>query len=175
MSELDTLAQEFDKLVWEDLKYARASGFKPPYGNRYEQMLRRWGAVETGKRLVRASKVQVGLSSAARFAGVDRTIEARMIEPRFRPLFSAAELAEAQRRIAAYRDGGASVRDAALNTGHALVAELRVKVANIRAELEALEGLLHDLADDCLGELDDRPPGRGEVPVTIQVGLDHPA
>ena len=93
----DALEAEFDRLMWEDFKYARAQGFKAPKGNRMLQMLRRWKGAEMARRLMR-NKALGGLSEAAQLGLLDRTPEARMLEPRFAPIFTTVELTTARQR-----------------------------------------------------------------------------
>jgi hypothetical protein len=84
--------------LWVDHRYARTHGFKAPKGNRFEQMLRRHGGCETAHRLLR-NKEQLGLTDVAKLGLLDISIEFRVIEPRWRRLFSPAEIAEAQHRL----------------------------------------------------------------------------
>jgi hypothetical protein len=99
---LAKLEEEFTAQLWADHRYARTHGFKAPKGNRYEQMLRRHGGSETAHRLLR-NKVQPGLTDCAELGLLNISIESRVIELRWRPLFSPAEIAEAQRRLDAQR------------------------------------------------------------------------
>jgi hypothetical protein len=100
MSEIigrDALEVEFDRLMWEDFRFYREQGFKAPKGNRFLQMLRRWGGAETARRLMRNRSLG-GFSEAAQLGFLDRTPEARMLEPRFAAIFTTVELATARQR-----------------------------------------------------------------------------
>lgn len=95
-----TLEAAFDKQIRADFQALRAAGFKHPKGIRVWQMVLRYGAAETARRLLRGNvKTQFGLSESAEFGMLDRSIEARVCEPQFEPLFSPAERTEAQRRL----------------------------------------------------------------------------
>jgi hypothetical protein len=61
-------------------------------------MLRRHRGSDTAHRLLR-NKVQPGLTDRAKLGLLDMSIEARIIEPPWHPLFSPAEIAETQRRL----------------------------------------------------------------------------
>jgi hypothetical protein len=90
----------FDKQIREDFQALRDAGFKHPKGIRFWQMVLRHGAAETARRLLRGNvKTQFGLAESAEFGMLDRSIEARVCEPQFEPLFSPAERTEAQRRL----------------------------------------------------------------------------
>lgn len=96
----DALDAAFDKQIREDFQALRAAGFKHPKGIRFWQMVLRHGAAETARRLLRGNvKAQFGLAESAEFGMLDRSIEARVCEPQFEPLFSPAERTEAQRRL----------------------------------------------------------------------------
>jgi len=62
-------------------------------------MIEEHGAVDAAKRLLATEKVQTGLMRPWELKSLKKSMEALVIQERFRPLFTDAELAEAHRRL----------------------------------------------------------------------------
>ena len=62
-------------------------------------MIKDHGAIGAAKRLLSAPNPQVGLDRLARIGLLDMSVEACVVKPEHRGLFSAEELAEATRRL----------------------------------------------------------------------------
>jgi hypothetical protein len=69
------------------------------FGIRFRQMLGEYGGVGTAKRLLAKPDFQTGLFELSRLHSLSKSMEAFVIQERFRPLFTAAEIAEARRRL----------------------------------------------------------------------------
>ncbi|MHB0874684.1 MAG: hypothetical protein ACYC5O_01430 [Anaerolineae bacterium] len=77
------------------------AGAKRGYrATRFEQMLEAHGAIETAKMLLADSRGQSGLYKPWDLNLLSDSLEAIVLQPRFRCLFTAEELAEARRRLA---------------------------------------------------------------------------
>lgn len=74
---------------------ARAHNY---YATRFLRMVREHGGVEAAKRLMRNPE-QYGFRKLAELDALRISVEARMLRQQFRPLFTAEELAEANRRM----------------------------------------------------------------------------
>jgi len=74
------------------------------WGRRYLQALRRAGGLATAKRMLKPRNAgqRKGLDALLEAGRPDLTTEAIVLEPRFESLFTAAELAEAARRLGRY-------------------------------------------------------------------------
>ena len=66
----------------------------------FKQMLDQYGGVEAAKRLLAKQEVQQGLMKLWEMGHLGNSVEAHVIQPRFQPLFTEAEIAEARRRLA---------------------------------------------------------------------------
>jgi hypothetical protein len=75
---------------------ARARGYVATY---FLQMLEEYGGVETAKRLLAKKEPSAGLYKLWELNLLHESMEAVVLEDRFRPLFSEDELAEAERRL----------------------------------------------------------------------------
>ena len=62
-------------------------------------MIDKYGGVGTAKRLLAKEEIQEGLMKLWELQCLDHSMEALVIQERFRPLFSDREIAEAQRRL----------------------------------------------------------------------------
>ena len=84
---------------------ARAGGRDAGYwGNYFLRSVRKNGGLATAKRLLQSrpiNSVMTGLQALIDAGRADLSLESLVLQERFRPLFSAAEIAEAQRRIEA--------------------------------------------------------------------------
>jgi hypothetical protein len=69
------------------------------FGMRFRQMIEEHGAVDTAKRLLEAREIQTGLHRLWELGSLDKSMEALVIQERFRELFTPAEINEARRRL----------------------------------------------------------------------------
>lgn len=65
----------------------------------FKQMLDTYQGVETAKRLLAKQEIQEGLMKLWEMKLLDQCMEALVIQERFKPLFTNAEIAEAHRRL----------------------------------------------------------------------------
>ena len=114
--------QEYEQFVYS---LARRRRYRLPPPTRLHQMVGAHGYVDTAKRLMQASgATQTGFTDLWLFGdaiGQDLiskySIEALMLEERFRPLFTNDERAEAQRRIDEINEAPGQRRPSALGAG----------------------------------------------------------
>jgi hypothetical protein len=69
------------------------------FGIRFHQMIDGFGAVETAKRLLATQEIQTGLMRLWELHSLNISMEALVIQERFRSLFCEAEIDEAHRRL----------------------------------------------------------------------------
>lgn len=69
------------------------------FGNIFRQMIDEHGAVEAAKRLLTTRDIQTGLMRLWEMKSLSKSMEALVIQKRFRPLFTEAEITEARRRL----------------------------------------------------------------------------
>ncbi len=69
------------------------------FGFRFRQMLGQHGGVETAKRLLAAPKAQSGLAEMFLNNAIHMSMEAFVIKPQYKTLFTEEEIAEARRRL----------------------------------------------------------------------------
>lgn len=92
-----SLEAEFTQALEGTIEAAKARGYIPTY---FMQMLSEHGGVETAKRLLAKSEPQTGLFELWNLGILHESMEAVICDNlRFRPLFEAAEIAEAHRRL----------------------------------------------------------------------------
>ena len=91
-----TLEKEFTKALEETIVQARKAGYNPHY---FDQMLQEHGGVETARRLIAKKEPQTGLFELYHLGLLETSMEAVMLQEKFRPLFSEEELAEAHKRL----------------------------------------------------------------------------
>ena len=65
----------------------------------FKRMIDQHGGLEAAKRLLAESEIQVGLMKLWELKLLDHSMEALVIQERFRSLFTKAEIAEARRRL----------------------------------------------------------------------------
>jgi len=65
----------------------------------FKQMLDQYGGVEAAKRLLARQEVQQGLMTLWEMGHLDNSVEAHVIDDKYRPLFTEAEIEEARRRL----------------------------------------------------------------------------
>jgi 5-methylcytosine-specific restriction protein A len=95
-----SLEEDLDQTLLDNYRQAgRAAGY---WGNYFNRELVQKGGLTTVKRLLRPSrsdKVAPGLQALIDVGRTDLSVEATVLEPRFRVLFTDTELAEARRRL----------------------------------------------------------------------------
>jgi hypothetical protein len=73
---------------------------------RFRQMIATDGGLLTAKKLLRGKDVSYGFSELYLAGRLDLTVEALVLQERWRPLFTADELSTAQKRLDAVTPGG---------------------------------------------------------------------
>jgi hypothetical protein len=91
-----TLEVQFDQAMENVYEVAKDHGYFP---SDFKKMLDKRGGVETARRLLSARKVQAGLMRLWELKLLDYSVEALVLQERFRPLFTAAEQEEAHLRL----------------------------------------------------------------------------
>jgi hypothetical protein len=92
------LERRFEGAMFEI--YERAGREVGYWATRYLQMLRRRGGLDTARYLLKAKATSDGYARLRDAARLDLTVEAHVLRPEFRPLFSPDELAMARGRLA---------------------------------------------------------------------------
>lgn len=91
-----SLEEEFTRALEGTVVAAKARNYIPTY---FMQMLGDHGGVETAKRLLVSEEPQTGLFRLYRIGLMHKSMEAVVLQDKFRPLFKEKELAEAHRRL----------------------------------------------------------------------------
>lgn len=91
-----SLDSEFTSAMWEAFQAERDLGV---IANYFARMLEEHGGVETAKRLLATSDPQTGLYRMWELNLLEKSMEAVVLQSRFRSLFTDAEIAEAHRRL----------------------------------------------------------------------------
>lgn len=91
-----TLEEQLTAELMGTYEAARARGYIATY---FLQMLEEHGGCETAKRLLAKSEPQTGLFELWRLNLLHESMEAVVLQERYKPLFTEAELAEAHRRL----------------------------------------------------------------------------
>jgi len=91
-----SLEQEFTRLLEGPVAAAKARHYFPTY---FMQMLGEHGGVETARRLLASREPQPGLFELYRLDLLHASMEAVVLQEKFRSLFTPEELAEAHRRL----------------------------------------------------------------------------
>ena len=94
-SGMQSLEEQFHHAMIGVADFANAHGF----GIRFKQMIKRHGAREAAKRLLATQEIQTGLMRLWEMKSLSKSMEALVIQERFRPLFTEEEIAEARRRL----------------------------------------------------------------------------
>ena len=89
-------ADEFHHAMIDLYEVAKASDYFATY---FKQMLDQYRGVETAKRLLARSEIQPGLMRLWELKLLGKSVEATVLQDRFQPLFTQAELDEAYRRL----------------------------------------------------------------------------
>lgn len=91
-----SLEAEFTQALEATVVAAKAKNYIPTY---FIQMLAEHGGVETAKRLLAKSEPQTGLIKLWELDLLKDSMEAVVLHPKFRTLFTDAEISEAYRRL----------------------------------------------------------------------------
>ena len=91
-----SLEAEFTQALEGTVEEAKARKYNPTY---FMQMLRQYGGVGTAKRLLASKETQTGLFELYHRELLHESMEAVVLQEKFRPLFTQEELAEAHRRL----------------------------------------------------------------------------
>ena len=91
-----SLESEFTVALRGIYDAARQKDYRPTY---FLQMLEKYGGVETAKRLLAKKESQTGLFQLYELDLLSESMEAIVLQDRFKDLFSEAEIAEAYRRL----------------------------------------------------------------------------
>jgi len=91
-----SLEAEFTQALEGTVEAAKARNYIPTY---FLQMLGELGGVETAKRLLAKSEPQTGLYELWRLGLLKDSMEAVVLQDKFRSLFTPEEIAEARRRL----------------------------------------------------------------------------
>lgn len=91
-----SLEAEFTQALEGTVEAAKARNYIPTY---FMQMLGELGGVETAKRLLAKSEPQTGLYELWRLDLIKDSMEAVVLQDKFRSLFTPEEIAEARRRL----------------------------------------------------------------------------
>lgn len=91
-----TLEKELHVALHGTVEAALKRGYRPTY---FIQMLEREGGLKTAKRLIASGSPQKGLFTLQGLGLLGESMEAIMLQDRFRQLFTEEELAEARRRL----------------------------------------------------------------------------
>ncbi len=90
---MQSLEGEFHHVMIGVANFANAHGF----GHRFRQMLGEYGGVGTAKLLLAKQDIQSGLWELSQIGALDKSIEAQVIQERFKSLFMELEIKEAHR------------------------------------------------------------------------------
>ena len=90
------LEREFSAAMATTYEEGAKRGYYPTY---FMQMLDQCGGVETARRLLAKREVQSGLMKLWKLGLLGSSMEAFVIQERYRPLFSEDEVNEARRRL----------------------------------------------------------------------------
>jgi hypothetical protein len=91
-----SLEAEFTQALEGTIAAAKARKYYPTY---FMQMLGKYGGVETAKRLLASKETQTGLFELYHLELLHESMEAVVLQEKFRSLFTDSELAEARRRL----------------------------------------------------------------------------
>ncbi len=69
------------------------------FGIRFRQMIEQHGSIDAAKRLLASREIQTGLLRLWELSALDKSMEALVLQERFKTLFSEEEIQEAHRRL----------------------------------------------------------------------------
>jgi hypothetical protein len=90
------LEEEFTQALWGTVEAAKAKKYYPTY---FMQMLEKYDGLGTAQRLLATQETQTGLLKLYELDLLGESMEAVVLQEKFRPLFTKHELAEARRRL----------------------------------------------------------------------------
>lgn len=90
------MEDDFTSALEETVIQARKAGYNPHY---FDQMLQEHGGLETARRLIASDEPQSGLFELYHLRLLHTSMEAVMLDKKFRSLFSEEDLAEAHKRL----------------------------------------------------------------------------
>ena len=93
---MHNLEEQFHHAMMSGNEKAKLLGYNATY---FQRMIDQYGSLETAKRLLAKPGIQEGLMRLWEMGCLDESMEALVIQERFRPLFTEAEIAEARRRL----------------------------------------------------------------------------
>jgi len=96
MNDMSELENQFHHAMIGVYENAREHEY---YATYFKEMVDRYGGLGAAKRLLAKPEIQDGLMKLWELHQLDQSIEALVIQERFRPLFTEAEIAEAHRRL----------------------------------------------------------------------------
>ena len=91
-----SLEKEFHSSMIAIYETERDYGY---YATYFKRMLDDYGGVQAAKRLLAKIEVQQGLMTLWELGHLDTSVEAHVIDEKYRPLFSETEIEEARRRL----------------------------------------------------------------------------
>lgn len=92
-----SIEDELTQALEGTIEAAKARGYVPNY---FLQMLAEHGGVETARRLLAVKEPQTGLFKLYELRLLHESMEAVVLQPKFRPLFTDEEINEARKRLA---------------------------------------------------------------------------
>jgi phage terminase large subunit-like protein len=95
--ELATLKRNFGRRILRDLQVVREAGYRPGY---LQRMVTQYGGWSAAKQILATDKVHEGLSALWEMGLLQHSVEAAVLNPAFRELFSDDERERARRRLA---------------------------------------------------------------------------
>ena len=93
---MDKLEVQFHHAMLSGNEKAKKLGYNASY---FQRMIDQYGCLETARRLLAKPGIQEGLMRLWELGCLDESMEALVIQERFRPLFTEDEIAEAKRRL----------------------------------------------------------------------------
>lgn len=91
-----SIEDELTSALWGTVTAAKNRHYNPTY---FMQMLSEHQGLETARRLLSTDEPQEGLFKLYELGLLHESMEAAVLQERFKPLFTEAELAEAYRRL----------------------------------------------------------------------------
>jgi hypothetical protein len=93
---MNELERQFHHAMIGVYEYAKKHDYFATY---FKGMVDRYGGLGAAKRLLATGEIQEGLMKLWELKSLDHSMEALVIQERFRALFSEEEIAEARRRL----------------------------------------------------------------------------
>lgn len=89
---MNELEEEFERAIHQENVRSKPLGYNP---TRYRQMIDQYGGLNTAKRLLSKHEITQGLIDLYELDCLDESMEALVIQERFKPLFTESEIEEA--------------------------------------------------------------------------------